>query len=110
MQRKGNFARYTADELSQPKSETDWAKADAMTRKEIERQAEADDGPLPEGWEDTVVLGVPGRKRGVYLRLDPDVLNWFRAHGPGYQTRINAVLRALVQALKESEHLERKSK
>jgi uncharacterized protein (DUF4415 family) len=98
MQRKGNFARYTADELSQPKSETDWAKADAMTREEIERQAEADDGPLPEGWEDTVVLGVPGRKRGVYLRLDPNVLNWFRAHGPGYQTRINAVLRASTWA------------
>jgi len=35
MQRKGNFVRYTADELSKLKSETDWAKADAMTREEI---------------------------------------------------------------------------
>jgi hypothetical protein len=29
--------------------------------------------PLPEGWEDTAVLGIPGPKRGVYLRLDPDM-------------------------------------
>jgi uncharacterized protein (DUF4415 family) len=110
MQRRGGFVRYTADELSKLKSETDWAKVDATTREEVERQAEADDGPLPEGWEDTVVFGVPGPKRGVYLRLDPDILDWFKADGPGYQTRINAVLRAFVRARKEAEHSERKSK
>jgi uncharacterized protein (DUF4415 family) len=110
MQRKENFVRYTADELSKLNSETDWAKADAMTREEIEQQAEADAGPLPEGWEDIVVLGVPGPKRGVYLRLDPDVLDWFKEHGRGYQTRINAVLRAFVRARKEAQHSGRKSK
>jgi uncharacterized protein (DUF4415 family) len=104
MRGKGNFVRYTADELAKLKSEADWAKVDAMTRAQIERQAEADDGPLADGWEDTVVLGIPGPKRGVYLRLDPDVLDWFKAHGPGYQTRINAVLRAFVQARRRSEH------
>jgi hypothetical protein len=71
MRRKGNFARYTVDELAKLTRETDWAKVDATTREEIERQAQADDGPLPEGWEDTVVLGIPRPKRGVYLRLDP---------------------------------------
>jgi len=81
-----------------------------MTGEEIERQTEADDGPPPQGWEDTVVLGVPGPKRGVYLRLDPDALDWFKAHGRGYQTRINAVLRAFVRAQKQAEHCERKSK
>jgi len=70
MRRKENFVRYTADELAKLKSEADWAKVDAMTREEVELQAEADDGPLPEGWEDTVVLSIPGPKRGVYLRLD----------------------------------------
>jgi len=81
-----------------------------MTREEIERQAGADDGPLPEGWEDTVTLGVPAPKRGVYLRLDPDVLDWFKAHGRGYQTRINAVLRAFFRANKARESSERKSR
>lgn len=44
---------------------------------------------------------MPGPKRGLYLRLDPDVLEWFKAHDRGYQTRINAVLRAFVHARKE---------
>jgi hypothetical protein len=47
--RKENIVRYSA-------------KVDATTREEIERQADADDGPLPEGWEDTAVIGVPAPK------------------------------------------------
>jgi uncharacterized protein (DUF4415 family) len=38
------------------------------------------------------------RKEAISLRLDADVLDWFRARGPGYQTRINAVLRAYKDA------------
>jgi uncharacterized protein (DUF4415 family) len=39
-------------------------------------------------------------KKSVHLRLDPDVLDWFRRQGPGYQTRINAVLRSFYDAHK----------
>jgi len=81
-------------------SKTDWVKVDATPQAVVERQADADDGPLPEGWEDTVVLGIPAPKRGVYLRLDPDVLDWFKHTGKGYQTRINKVLRAFVESRK----------
>ncbi len=38
------------------------------------------------------------RKAAISLRLDADVLDWFRARGAGYQTRINAVLRAYMEA------------
>ena len=38
------------------------------------------------------------RKAAISLRLDADVLDWFRAQGAGYQTRINAVLRAYMEA------------
>jgi uncharacterized protein (DUF4415 family) len=38
------------------------------------------------------------RKEAISLRLDAEVLDWFRARGPGYQTRINAVLRAYKDA------------
>jgi uncharacterized protein (DUF4415 family) len=38
------------------------------------------------------------RKKQVTLRLDADVLDWFRARGRGYQTQINALLRAYVEA------------
>jgi uncharacterized protein (DUF4415 family) len=44
--------------------------------------------------------GLPAapRKEAISLRLDAEVLDWFRAQGPGYQTRINAVLRAYKDA------------
>lgn len=49
---------------------------------------------------DIVRQGLPAapRKAAVSLRLDADVLNWFKAQGTGYQTRINAVLRAYMEA------------
>ena len=43
-------------------------------------------------------LRMPGPKKAVSLRLDPDVLDWFREQGEGYQTRINAVLRMYKEA------------
>lgn len=44
--------------------------------------------------------GLPqsGRKAAISLRLDEEVLDWFRTQGPGYQTRMNAVLRAYMDA------------
>jgi uncharacterized protein (DUF4415 family) len=44
--------------------------------------------------------GLPkaARKAAISLRVDPEVLDWFKAQGPGYQTRINAVLRAYKDA------------
>jgi uncharacterized protein (DUF4415 family) len=38
------------------------------------------------------------QKSSVSLRLDLDVIDWFRAQGPGYQTRMNAVLKAFRDA------------
>lgn len=38
------------------------------------------------------------RKAAISLRIDPEVLDWFKAQGPGYQTRINTVLRAFKEA------------
>jgi uncharacterized protein (DUF4415 family) len=43
-------------------------------------------------------LKMPETKKGVYLRVDPEVLNWFQKAGKGYQTRINAVLRSYMEA------------
>lgn len=40
-------------------------------------------------------------KASISLRLDRDVLEWFKAQGPGYQTRINSVLRAFREASAE---------
>src|SRR5690348_4595679 len=82
---------------------SDWRAAEAMAPADIERLADEDEGALPAGWESTVDVGLPERRESIHIRLDPDVLRWFRAHGPGYQTRINAVLRAFVQARRRAE-------
>ena len=48
-------------------------------------------------WENARVV-MPGGKTSVHLRLDSDVVEWFKAKGKGHLTRMNAVLRAYVDA------------
>ena len=43
-------------------------------------------------------LRMPQPKKGVYIRLDGDVLDWLKSKGKGYQTRMNAMLRALMES------------
>lgn len=62
---------------------------------------EIDFGDLPELDEQffrNAELFKPVPKKQLTVRLDADVLEWFRAQGRGYQTRMNAVLRAYVEA------------
>jgi uncharacterized protein (DUF4415 family) len=84
------------------KSETDWARVDALTDEDIER-AVADDPDqsfwTDEDWANARVVWPQG-KAPVTLRLDRDIIAWFKLHGSGYQTRINAVLRGFVEAQK----------
>ncbi len=47
-------------------------------------------------WADAE-LRLPRNKKGVFLRIDPEILEWFKGKGRGYQTRINAVLRRYVE-------------
>ena len=78
---------------------TDWARVDAMTEEELERNIAADpDSDLPGVDWTKGRLVLPQRKQSVHLRVDPDVLHWFRQQGRGYLTRMNAVLRAYYEA------------
>jgi uncharacterized protein (DUF4415 family) len=45
---------------------------------------------------------MPVPKKPITIRVEPEVLQWFRSKGPRYQTRINAVLKAYVQARKKA--------
>ena len=71
-----------------------------MTDAEIERAVADDPDTFIPGakWFDKARVVMPKKKEVVTLRLDPDVMEWFRHDGKGYQTRINAVLRAFVEA------------
>jgi uncharacterized protein (DUF4415 family) len=52
----------------------------------------------------TVIIGLPPRKEAVKLRIDRDMLDWFRGTGKGYQTRMYNVLRAFVKSRQLGEH------
>ena len=52
-------------------------------------------------WENAVIE-YPEKKKPITLRLDADVLEWFKSMGKGYQTRINAILRTFYEAHKRS--------
>ena len=107
MRKNENIARFSADkirrQIARGESKTDWKRVDAMSRAEVERLANKDEGRLAPDWESTVMVGLPPPKQDIHIRLDGDVLDWFKARGRGYQTRINAVLRAFVQTRQRVE-------
>ena len=83
------------------KSRTDWARLDRMKDKEIDLS----DSPeiSPEKFARAIVrkgLKPIARKEQITLRIDSDVVKWFRRQGQGYQTKINALLRAYMEAHK----------
>jgi len=53
---------------------------------------------LPHDFWDTAVLVEPVRKQAISLRVDEDVLTWFKECGPRYQSRMNAVLRSYMHS------------
>ncbi len=101
MRKNENISRFSADtirrKVARGESRTDWKRVKAMSRTNIERLADRDEGPLSDDWESKVTVGLPPAKQDIHIRLDGDILEWFKAYGRGYQTRINAVLRAFVQ-------------
>ncbi len=51
---------------------------------------------------DSVTTELPKPKAELHMRIDRDVLDWFRNAGKGYQTRINAVLRSYVERMRQA--------
>ena len=84
------------------KSKSDWARVRSLKDKDITVDRDAPEW-TPEMFARAVVkkgLKTPGSKSLLSLRVDSDVLSWFRSQGPGYQSRMNALLRAFMQAHK----------
>ncbi|GAB0118100.1 BrnA antitoxin family protein [Acidisoma sp. 7E03] len=103
MTREEESVRYSAAELRAMRergaSKTDVARVSAKTEDELERDIafDPDWAEIPRDWRKNAEQIMPGQTQLLSLRLDHDVVQWFRDQGPGYQTRINAVLRAFVQ-------------
>jgi uncharacterized protein (DUF4415 family) len=89
----------TSGKTSKAKHGTDWNRLRRKSDAEIRRGINSDpDAHRTDErfWKDAKVV-LPRRKEVVTMRLDADLLEWFRQHR-GYQTRINAVLRAYMNA------------
>jgi len=111
--RKGECTRtYTADNLKAMRrpgeDRTDWAKVDAMTETDLERaSAEGEDErDLKPDWT-RAELVIPRPRQSVHLRLEPEVVDFFKADGKGHITRMQAVLRAYVDAQKRRREASR---
>lgn len=91
----------TSKQAREAAAEADWRHADSLTDADIER-AVADDldaAPLlGDAWFESAEVVLPEPKQMISIRLDKEVLDYFRSTGRQYQTRINAVLKAYVQA------------
>ncbi len=78
-------------------SKTDWARVDAMEDRDIDF---SDIPELDAEFFSKAVILLPEPKAVVTMRLDREVLEWFKAQGKGYQTRINSLLKAYMEAHK----------
>lgn len=76
-------------------SQTDWQRLAQIPDSDIDL---SDIPELDEAFFRNATVRLPKPKKAVSIRLDQDVLDWFKGNGRGYQTRINAVLRTYMDA------------
>ena len=87
---ESDIKTYSLDQIRKMKSETDWEKLRKQGDHDGEQEFNVD-------WSSARIV-TPEPKQAISLRVDPDVLEFFKSQGRGYQTRMNAVLRAYMEA------------
>ena len=109
MRKKNDTVRYTAKQIkakiARSADRTDWHKANRITGERLEASIRADPDDI-QGEPDwaQATMGVPAPKDHINIRIDHDVLQWFRSNGKGYQTLINNALRAFVQTRQQRQN------
>jgi len=79
---------------------TDWSRADALSDDQIRAAVESDPDAAPlvdEAWFEEAEVAEPATKTAISIRIDREVLDYFKASSRRYQTKINAVLRAYME-------------
>ena len=100
-----NERTYTLSQLRRMKGRSDWERVRKTTDKEIDKSISDDPAWAEFGdidWSKAVLV-TPAKKRAISIRLDEDVLDYFRRGGTGYQRRINSVLRHFVTEQRKKE-------
>lgn len=101
MKKDKDIKSYTAAKLKAKRaaSRTDLSRVDAITDEELERLVAEDEdehGILPDWTQAKLVL--PQAKQSVHLRLDREIIAFFKSQGKGHISRMQAVLKAYVDA------------
>jgi uncharacterized protein (DUF4415 family) len=105
MQKKENITKYSAKKLAKMQDQSDWKALKNMSEKDLENNIKSDsdsDTHIPKEFAGLVV-GMPQHKELISIRLDQDILEWFRGKGKGYQTYINNILRSYVSVQKQQQ-------
>lgn len=94
--------KYSTSDLelmAREESRTDLARLRQLTETDLEESIARDPdwSNIPEDWHQKAEAVMPVPKKLFSLRLDADVIDWFRAEGTGYQTKMNAVLRSFME-------------
>ena len=109
MAKKEHIVKYTDKELTKLVKRggtlSDWDKAASTTQEEIEASvaSDSDEAEMVMDW-DNITVELPHPKAVLNMRIDKDVLDYFRKTGKGYQSRINAVLRSYVERREHQHH------
>ncbi len=100
------FAEKTNGLYEPVTGKTDWEALSALTEEEIQSGIKNDPDAIEtnEAFWKTAKVVFPESKQPIFIRLDSEVLHWFKAQGKGYQSRINAVLRAYMAAQEKISH------
>ena len=96
----------TLEEAKEMESRTDWEALEEKTDEQIRNAVESDPDAyfLDEDWFEAATFVNPSaEKERISIRLDKDILEFFRSGGRGYQSRINKVLREYMAACRYKE-------
>ena len=101
MKKDKNIKRYSAAELKAKREQTrtDFDRVDAQTDEELERliAEDEDERSLRPDWTRAKLI-LPQAKKSVHLRLEEEIIDFFKSQGKGHISRMQAVLKAYVDA------------
>jgi len=101
MKRDKNIKSYTTAELKARRghSRTDWGRVDSQTDEELERliAEDEDERGIRADWTQAQLV-LPQAKQSVHLRLEKEIIAFFKSQGKGHISRMQAVLKAYVDA------------
>ena len=96
----GKPTEKLSDKHTPGRGRADLRRLQGTSEAEIAATSPPELADLPDDFWDDAVVVVPPPKEAISLRVDGDVLEWFRAQGPRYQTRMNAALRSYMNGVR----------